>query len=93
MQKKFNCEIGLSDHTSDIKTSVYAYLLGARVFEKHFKTSKNDKCVDSPVSITPQQMKNLTNELKKIPQIIGKVKFGVRKSERSAIIFKRKKIL
>ena len=93
LQKKFNCEIGLSDHTSDIKTSVYAYLLGARVFEKHFKTSKNDKCVDSPVSITPQQMKNLTNELKKIPQIIGKVKFGVRKSERSAIIFKRKKIL
>ena len=93
LKKKFNCEVGLSDHTSDIKTSIYSYFLGARIFEKHFKVSKNDRCVDSLVSITPKQMKDLTIGLKEIPQIMGKIKFGIRKNEKSAIIFKRKKIL
>jgi len=93
LKKNFNCEIGLSDHTRDIKTSIYGYLLGARVIEKHFKISENDKCVDSTVSITSNQMKNLSDELKKINKILGKVKFGIRKNEKKAKIFKRRKIL
>ena len=93
LKKKFNCQVGLSDHTNDIKTSIYSYFLGARIFEKHFKLSKNDICVDSPVSITPQQMKNLYVELKKIPKILGKSKFGIRNIEIKAKIFKRSKIL
>tara|TARA_B100001059_G_C17829413_1_gene583575 strand:+ start:632 stop:1459 length:828 start_codon:yes stop_codon:yes gene_type:complete len=92
LKNKFNCEVGLSDHTNDIKTSIYSYIIGARIFEKHFKLSDKDPCVDAPVSITPEQMKNLYDELSKIPQIMGKPKFGVRAEEKTALIFKRKKI-
>ncbi len=92
LKKKFNCEVGLSDHTKDIKTSIYGYLIGARIIEKHFKLSQKDPCVDSAVSITPNQMKILYDELNKIPKILGKPKFGIRKVEKKALIFKRKKI-
>jgi N,N'-diacetyllegionaminate synthase len=93
LKKRYNCQIGLSDHTNDIKTSIYSYFLGARIFENHFKLSKYDSCVDSPVSITPQQMRGLYVELKKIPKILGKSKFGIRDIERNAKIFKRSRIL
>ncbi len=92
LKNSLNCSIGLSDHTPGIKTSIYAYLLGAKIIEKHFKLSKLDNCVDSAVSITPEQMLELKNELRKIEEIIGKVKFGVRPNEKNAVSFKRKKI-
>tara|TARA_B100000029_G_C17506943_1_gene934821 strand:+ start:622 stop:1437 length:816 start_codon:yes stop_codon:yes gene_type:complete len=93
LMNNFDCGIGLSDHTNDIKTTIYARVLGAKIFEKHFKISEKDNCVDSKVSITPEQMKRLVNELSKINKILGKVEFGIRKNERGTKIFKRNKIL
>ena len=36
LRKKFNCEIGFSDHTNDIYSSICAVSLGATIIEKHF---------------------------------------------------------
>ena len=62
LSKTLKTSVGLSDHTNDINTSVYSYILGARIFEKHFKLSKNHKCIDSPVSITPSQFLDLRKD-------------------------------
>ena len=91
LKKKFNCNIGLSDHTKNIKTSIYSYISGANIIEKHFYLGKKHKCVDEPVSIDPSQMKQLKNELNKIDQIYGKVKYGVKKVEKFAAQFRRTK--
>ena len=93
LSKKFDCPIGLSDHTNDIKTSIYSSLLGAKIIEKHFMLSKNHNCPDKAVSLTPPQMSKLRTELNLIPLIINKPTFGVRKVERNIKIFKRSKIL
>ena len=92
LKKKFNCEIGISDHTNQIKIPIYGNLLGANIIEKHLKIDQNHKCVDASVSITGAQMRLLKDELNKIETIINKPKFGVRKAEKGSIIFKRKKI-
>lgn len=92
LKKKFNCEIGISDHTNQIKIPIYGNLLGANIIEKHLKIDQKHKCVDSPVSITGAQMRLLKDELDKIKIIINKPKFGVRKPEKGTVIFKRKKI-
>ena len=92
LKSKFNCEIGLSDHTGGIKIPIYANILGARIIEKHFKINSKHKCVDAPVSIDPKQLKNLKLEMIKINKILNNVKFGIRKEERAARQFKRKKI-
>jgi len=91
MRKKLNCSIGFSDHTNDIKTSIYSNLLGAKIIEKHFYLGKGHECVDKSVSIDPLQMKKLKDELLNIENILGRVKYGVRKEEVKALQFKRVK--
>ena len=64
IQKRFNCIVGQSDHTNDIKVPIYAAAAGAQILEKHFKIDENFECIDSPVSITEVQMKKLVNEIR-----------------------------
>ena len=92
LKREFNTHIGLSDHTNGIKTSLYSYLMGAKVIEKHLKIDKNHKCIDAPVSITVDQMRDLVLKINQAKNILGRPKFGVRFNEKTAIIFKRKKI-
>jgi N,N'-diacetyllegionaminate synthase len=90
LRENFSCKVGLSDHTNDIKTSLYSYIMGAKIIEKHFKLSENDNCVDAKVSICPKKMRKLVDEIKSIKKIIGKVKFGVKDIERDIEQFKVK---
>ncbi len=92
LKKKFDCPIGLSDHTPNIKTSIYSYMLGATIIEKHFYLGKGHNCVDKSVSINPKQMKELKKELENIDKINGKVKYGLKKGEEFAKTLRRKKM-
>ena len=93
LKKKFNCEVGLSDHTNDIKTSLIAYTLGVRIFEKHFRIEKDKSCVDYPVSLDKKQFLKMNQEMERIDKILGSIKFGVRNNEKNTKQFKRKKII
>ena len=89
IQKKFNCIVGQSDHTNDIKVPIYAAAAGAQILEKHFKIDENFECIDSPVSITEVQMKKLVNEIRKLEKIFGDENFEVKEIEKSAQAFRR----
>lgn len=91
LKENYNCPIGISDHTNDIATSIYGYLMGAKIIEKHFVSNLNFKCVDLPVSITEEQMRNLVNKIMHLKKVIGTPVFGNRKEEKNSYIFKRKK--
>ena len=56
--KDFN--IGLSDHTNDINSSIASCCLGATMVEKHYILSKADKSYDKDFSINPEQLKELS---------------------------------
>mgnify|MGYP006101155575 CR=1 FL=1 len=88
--KKFGVPVGLSDHTNDIFVPTIAKAMGVNVIEKHFMINKNDKCVDSPVSITEKQMSLLVQNLNRIDNIMGDSQLKLRDSEKNSIIFKRK---
>ena len=92
LQKKFDCPIGLSDHTPNIKTSIYSYILGANIIEKHFYLGKGHNCVDKGVSLDPKQMRQLKKELINIDKIFGNVKYGLKKGEEFAKTLRRKKM-
>ena len=89
---KFNCNIGISDHTNGIKIPIYGSLLGANIIEKHIKIDDKHKCVDAPVSITGEQLQKLRVEIDKVKGILNKPTFGIKVAEKNAKIFKRKKI-
>ena len=59
----FKNEIGLSDHTNGISTSLIASNLGVSYIEKHFNLD-NLKTTDSSFSINPAQLKELSESLK-----------------------------
>jgi len=72
LREKFgNYLIGHSDHTDGIKIPLYAVAAGAKIIEKHFKISADMDCVDAPVSITEEQMKQLVKETRALEKIMG----------------------
>lgn len=61
-----NYNIGFSDHTTDMTTSIIARTLGATVIEKHFTLDKNLPGPDHSISSTPEDFKNLYLELQSV---------------------------
>ena len=89
IQKQYDCIIGQSDHTNDIKVPIYAAAAGAQILEKHFKIDDDFGCVDAPVSITEIQMKKMVEKVRDLEKIFGNEDFGLREAEKGAGIFRR----
>lgn len=89
MQERFDCKIGLSDHTLGIGVSVAAVALGARVIEKHFTLSRSIKTPDSFFSIEPSELKELVKNVRVTDKAVGKVYYGLTEKEKQSKIFRR----
>jgi sialic acid synthase len=63
--------IGLSDHQNGIAMAVAAYMLGARVIEKHFTLNHAAKGTDHAFSLMPEGMRKLVRDLQRIPGALG----------------------
>jgi sialic acid synthase len=63
--------IGLSDHENGIDAASIAYMLGARVFEKHFTLNRASKGTDHSFSLEPEGLRKLVRNLKRIPVMLG----------------------
>jgi len=63
--------IGLSDHQNGIAMAVVAYMLGARVIEKHFTLDHALKGRDHAFSLMPEGMRRLVRDLRRVPTALG----------------------
>jgi sialic acid synthase len=63
--------IGLSDHQNGIAMAVVAYMLGARVIEKHFTLDHALKGRDHAFSLMPEGMRRLVRDLRRVPAALG----------------------
>ncbi len=63
--------IGLSDHQNGIAMALVAYMLGARVIEKHFTLNHAWKGSDHAYSLMPDGMRRLVRDLHRIPGALG----------------------
>ena len=70
---QFTPSVGLSDHSlvsrDGIKASLVALSMGANVIERHFTVLLPEETRDGPVSINPQQLKQLVDFSKLDPKI------------------------
>ena len=69
--------IGLSDHQNGIAMALVAYMLGARVIEKHFTLNHAAKGTDHAFSLMPEGMRKLVRDLQRVPGALGD---GVKRS-------------
>ncbi len=63
--------IGLSDHQNGIAMALVAYMLGARVIEKHFTLDHALKGRDHAFSLMPEGMRRLVRDLHRVPAALG----------------------
>lgn len=89
MRDLFNCQVGLSDHTSGIGVAVASVALGATVIEKHFTLSREDGGVDSVFSLEPDEMNALVIEAERAWKSLGNITYGPIKAEESSMKFRR----
>lgn len=63
--------VGLSDHYNGISMAVASYVLGARVFEKHFTLNHTWKGTDHALSLEPIGMHKMVRDLQRARQALG----------------------
>lgn len=87
------CIIGYSGHDNSIAMPLVAYILGARIIEKHFTLNRAMKGTDHAFSLEPQGLRKLVRDITRARVAIGS---GIKEpfdSEASAIIKMGKKIV
>lgn len=88
--------IGYSDHTKPDKKMLVlttAFLLGARVIEKHFTLDKNIPGNDHYHSMDPQDLMNLRESLRFLEKILGKQGRRLSESEMLARKYARRSVV
>ena len=85
--------IGISDHEAGIQATGLAYMLGARVFEKHFTLNRANKGTDHSFSIEPEGIRKIVRNLERIPILLGSKKKNRMASEAEALYKMEKSIV
>jgi sialic acid synthase len=82
LKKKYpKLVIGLSDHENGIDGATIAYMLGARIFEKHFTLDRSNKGTDNAFSLEPQGLSKMIRNLNRIEKMLGDGNKKLLKSE------------
>jgi len=85
--KKMN--VGLSDHTNNINTSIASIPYNTVFIEKHFILSKKLNSLDKKFSINPMELKELSKISKIVFSALGKGNFKIQKNEKGSLKFRR----
>lgn len=89
LRKRFDVEVGLSDHTLNNNAAIASLALGATAFEKHFILSRSLKGPDSDFSIEPNELKNLVDSTKECWEALSKDTLERSDSEKKNLVFRR----
>jgi N-acetylneuraminate synthase/sialic acid synthase len=81
-----NAVVGFSSHDNGIAMPVAAYMLGARVVEKHFTLNRASKGTDHAFSLEPLGLKKMVRDLERTFKAMGNGVKKVYESERAPII-------
>jgi len=93
LKKRFNLEIGYSDHSRGNEASIAAVALGAKIIEKHLTLNNNLKGPDHKASLNPIDFKKFVVSIRKTEVSLGKEKKILTKSERDVKVVARKSIV
>ncbi len=78
--------VGFSSHDNGIAMPVAAYILGARVIEKHFTLNRAMKGTDHAFSLEPVGLRKMVRDLERTYKALGNGQKKVYESERAPIL-------
>jgi N-acetylneuraminate synthase len=80
--RRFQVNVGYSDHTLGIEIPIAAVALGAKIIEKHFTLDRNMEGPDHQASLEPAELKAMVSAIRNIELAMGT---GVKKPSESEI--------
>ena len=89
LQREFETEVGLSDHTLTNTASIASIALGAVAIEKHFIINRSQKGPDSSFSFQPNELKDLVKLTNECWETLGTEDERRPSVEKDNIIFRR----
>ena len=93
-KKKYKIIVGLSDHTLGNSLAISSLILGAKVFEKHFKLNNQGKSVDSFFSQNEDEFKGYISDIRQVEKSLNnKTKVNLKGYRNMRSIYVAKKIL
>ena len=93
LRDHFNILSGYSDHSMEIISCVAAAAVGARIIEKHFTYKKEGQTFkDHLLSATPQEMKEMVNQIRVMEKMLGNYQKEPVKSEEQLFVAARRSI-
>ena len=94
MQERFpKAVVGWSSHDSGIAMALGAYMLGARVIEKHFTLNRTWKGTDHAFSLEPVGMKKMVRDLNRLYDALGDGEKKVYEEEKAPLVKMGKKLV
>jgi pseudaminic acid synthase len=89
LARRFDCPVGLSDHTMGIAVPVAAVALGACIIEKHLCLRRSDGGPDGAFSLEPQELKAMVEAVRSAEKALGSVQFSAGLREANSRKFRR----
>jgi N-acetylneuraminate synthase len=89
MRRRYDCQVGLSDHTLGTAVATTSIALGATVVEKHFTLSRAEGGVDADFSLEPAEFRELVDSCRIASQALGSVSYGTTDREKNSLNFRR----
>ncbi|MDC3144460.1 pseudaminic acid synthase [Pelagibacteraceae bacterium] len=89
LKEKFNCRVGLSDHSKDHNIVRAAIAAGAEIIEKHIALDNQIKGLDIEFSLKGKEIKKFKSIMTNTYGLLGKDYFYRDRSEEKSKIFRR----
>jgi pseudaminic acid synthase len=89
LASRFECPVGLSDHTLGNACAVVAVALGACLVEKHFTLSRSTPGPDSAFSLEPAEFAEMVRAIRTAEAALGSVHYGLSPAEEKSRVFRR----
>lgn len=77
LKKRFNVEVGFSDHTHGIIAPVVARTLGANVIEKHFILNKKIGGPDADFSLDEKEFTEMVKAVRDTEKLLGEISYEI----------------
>ena len=89
LKERFNCCVGLSDHTVGNVVAVSRVALSGKFIDKHFLHNRSCEGVDADFSTDQQEMRRLVNDVAVASTVLGHQSFNFSERELANLQFKR----
>lgn len=71
LRDRYNCDVGYSGHERSVSPSIVAACLGASVIERHITLDRSMYGSDQSASLEEPGLKSLSDQLQKLPRVLG----------------------